>query len=45
MRQTTTTEEAKSKVDKKPQPSFTSLTKLPHWFIIKFVLSLDGMWT
>ncbi|MDO9301307.1 MAG: hypothetical protein Q7T89_07985 [Anaerolineales bacterium] len=45
MKQNTTTEEAKSKVDKKPYPNFTSLAKLPHWFIIRFVLSLAGMLT
>jgi hypothetical protein len=42
MKQNATTEEAKSKVDKKPRPSFTPLTKFQHWFIVGFVCRWSG---
>jgi hypothetical protein len=43
MKQNTITEEAKSKVDKKPDSNFTSLAKFPLWLVTSFVLFLASL--
>jgi hypothetical protein len=45
MKQNATTEEAKSKVDKRLSSNSIPLTQFQHWFIVSFILLLVGMLT